>query len=141
LDDRADLRLLRSHLLGCEPFVDELAPLPVDGVVLLDHHPGRTAVGADAAGARPQVRVLRDLLDVVVLGDAPDAAGVVPTDGVVRPEPGQGGVRVTAPEVTADEIQIRGRAQGTSVHLVVSAPSDPFAGAEAPANGCAYGED
>ena len=62
VDDRvadvADLLLAVAHAARREALVDELAPLPVLGVVHVDHHRDRPVVGPDAARVRERRRVL-----------------------------------------------------------------------------------
>ena len=98
-----DARLLRAHPPGREALVDEPAAAQVLRVVEVDHHPGRSGVGPDAAGVRVDLRLALHRLEVVVAGDAPDAGRLVPVDRVVGPEPGELALRVAAPEVAAGD--------------------------------------
>jgi hypothetical protein len=99
-----DLRLLIAHALGCEPPVDQLAPVPVLGIVHVDHHRERPVVGADALRVRERRRVLGDGLQVGVAADAPHAVALVPVDGGVGPHPREGLVVIAGPELAADEV-------------------------------------
>jgi hypothetical protein len=100
----ADLLLLVPHHAGREAPVDQLAALPVVGVVHVDHHRQGGGRRPDAARARPGVGRAGHVAEVVVPGDAPDLPPLVPVDGGVGPHPGQRGVGVVSPELAGHQV-------------------------------------
>jgi hypothetical protein len=85
-----------------EAAVDHVAAPLVLRAVLVDHHRDCRVVRSDPAAVAEQIRVQGDVLEIGVDGDAPHLT--VPIDRRVLAQPSQLVMRVSTPELPADEI-------------------------------------
>ena len=116
VDDRvalvADVVLAVADAAGREAAVHELAPLPVLGIVHVDHHRERTRVGPDAARVRERRRVLRRAEHRRVAREAPHVVRGVEVHGRVRAHPRVGRVRVAGVEGAVEQVDVGSRGVG-----------------------------
>ncbi len=101
VDHLDDARLLGAHPRRREALVDQPPPAEVLRVVEVDHHRRRSRLGTDPPGVREDLWLALHGLQVVVAGDPPDPAGLVPVHRVVGPEPGELPLWVAPPELAA----------------------------------------